>query len=92
MNNARLLSAFFTSVALVSAYPRDSSSPIVDLGYTNYEGTSLVNGISQWLGMRYAAPPVGDLRFRAPRDPIPNATLQIANKVLFSSRLSIIPI
>lgn len=43
--------------------------PIVDLGYARYQGEALPNGISQWLGMRYAAPPVGSLRFAAPQDP-----------------------
>ena len=50
--------------------------PLVDLGYTKYQGTKLNNGITQWLGMRYAAPPVGDLRFRAPVDPPKNLTVQ----------------
>ncbi|GAB7361455.1 hypothetical protein MBLNU230_g1511t1 [Neophaeotheca triangularis] len=43
--------------------------PLVHLGYTSYRGTPLQNGITQWLGVRYAAPPVGDLRFREPQDP-----------------------
>ncbi|PLB44716.1 putative triacylglycerol lipase [Aspergillus steynii IBT 23096] len=42
---------------------------VVDLGYTRYKGQALPNGIVQWLGMRYAAPPVGPLRFSAPQDP-----------------------
>ncbi|KAH8433636.1 putative triacylglycerol lipase [Aspergillus melleus] len=42
---------------------------VVDLGYTRYKGQPLPNGIVQWLGMRYAAPPVGPLRFSAPQDP-----------------------
>jgi hypothetical protein len=28
--------------------------PIVDLSYSKYEGTALANGVSQWLGIRYA--------------------------------------
>ncbi|KAJ8061340.1 hypothetical protein OCU04_010403 [Sclerotinia nivalis] len=42
---------------------------IVDLGYAQYRGTLLSSGITQYLGMRYASPPLGDLRFRAPRPP-----------------------
>lgn len=42
----------------------------VDLGYTQYKGIRTPNGIDKWLGMRYAAPPLGDLRFRAPQDPL----------------------
>ncbi|KAJ6145243.1 hypothetical protein N7470_009138 [Penicillium chermesinum] len=41
----------------------------VDLGYARYRGYSTSNGISQWLGMRYAAAPTGRLRFEAPHDP-----------------------
>lgn len=46
-------------------------SPVVDLSYTSYRGTSLPNGITQWLGVRYTPPPLGDLRFREPHDPLP---------------------
>jgi hypothetical protein len=52
----------------------------VDLGYTQYEGSILPSGINQWLGMRYAAPPLGELRFKAPQDP-PNSSKQTALKV-----------
>ncbi|KAK8099805.1 hypothetical protein PG999_010179 [Apiospora kogelbergensis] len=43
--------------------------PLVDLKYTKLQGTALANGATQWLGVRYAAPPVGALRFAAPIDP-----------------------
>lgn len=46
-----------------------AQSSVVDLGYASYQGRSLSNGVSQWLGIRYAAAPVGDLRFAAPQDP-----------------------
>ncbi|KAH8662840.1 Alpha/Beta hydrolase protein [Tricladium varicosporioides] len=63
------------SVALVVAV-----DPIVDLSYSKYEGTALPNGVSQWLGIRYAAPPLGNLRFAAPT-PVPyNSTIQKADK------------
>ncbi|RAL08273.1 carboxylesterase estA [Aspergillus homomorphus CBS 101889] len=57
-----------------------ASSPTVDLGYSKYQGTRLAGGVDQFLGMRYAAPPLGDLRFRAPQDPIKNRTLQAATE------------
>ncbi|KAJ5469255.1 hypothetical protein N7539_008873 [Penicillium diatomitis] len=44
-------------------------SPVVDLGYARYQGIALSNGIDEYLGMRYAQPPVKDLRFRGPQDP-----------------------
>ncbi|EME84263.1 uncharacterized protein MYCFIDRAFT_163104 [Pseudocercospora fijiensis CIRAD86] len=63
----------FASIALVSGV--SAVSPLVDLDYSTYEGTALCNGITQWLGVRFAAPPIADLRFKAPRDPVvTNAT------------------
>ncbi|GLB03502.1 hypothetical protein AtubIFM57258_008086 [Aspergillus tubingensis] len=59
------LAPFFFLFGLVVS----SQNPTVDLGYTKYTGKSLPNGISQWLGIRYAAAPTGSLRFSAPRDP-----------------------
>jgi hypothetical protein len=57
----------------------------VDLGYAKYTGTSAAdNKIVKWLGIRYAAPPVGTLRFKAPQDPIVNNTVQVANAVCFN--------
>ena len=55
--------------------------PLVKLDYSTYEGTALPNGISQWLGLRYAAPPLGDLRFAAPQDPIATDGVQPADRV-----------
>jgi hypothetical protein len=49
-----------------------SSSSAVDLGYSKYIGSNVNDGVSQWLGIRYAAAPEGDLRFRAPQDPVSN--------------------
>ncbi|KAH8885148.1 alpha/beta-hydrolase [Thozetella sp. PMI_491] len=43
--------------------------PVVNLGYTTYVGTQLSNGVNQYLGVRYAAAPLGKLRWRAPIKP-----------------------
>ncbi|KAK0273487.1 hypothetical protein LTR35_012237 [Friedmanniomyces endolithicus] len=43
-------------------------STTVDLGYSKYEGYTAQN-VNQWLGIRFAAPPTGDLRWRAPQPP-----------------------
>ncbi|PSR77693.1 acetylcholinesterase [Coniella lustricola] len=50
-----------------------ANNPTIDLGYATYEGTTVPGGINRYLGMRYAAAPVGDLRWRAPAPP-PNST------------------
>ena len=55
--------------------------PLVDLSYATYKGVALANGVSQWLGLRYASPPLGELRFRAPLDPPTNKTVQPADEV-----------
>ena len=64
--------------ALLPAY---AVQPLVDLGYSRFLGSALPSGVSQWLGMRYAAAPLGNLRFRAPQDPPRNRSIQIADQV-----------
>lgn len=69
-------------IALRHRSKRDKGSDFfVDLGYSRYSGRSFKDGTTQWLGMRYAAPPVGNLRFSAPQDPLRNTTIQAANEV-----------
>lgn len=53
----------------------------VKLSYGSFVGTSLSNGVSQWLGIPFAAPPVGNLRFAPPADPATQSQRQIADKV-----------
>lgn len=58
-------------VALSSFRPAaQTTGPIVDLGYARYRGS--VNGttnVTSYLGIRFAEPPVEDLRWRAPQPP-----------------------
>lgn len=54
--------------------------PIVDLGYAKYQGSNS-SGVSQWLGMRYAAVPTGQLRFAAPEPPTKQKGVQSAAQV-----------
>jgi len=66
-------STIFQAVALaIGAQQALAVDPLVHLDYAGYHGTALSNGVSQWLGIRYAAPPVGKLRFAAPQDPPSN--------------------
>lgn len=63
------------------APPTLPKSEVIDLGYSRYQGLSLHNGVDQYLGMRYAKPPVNDLRFRAPQDPEHSEELLDASSV-----------
>ena len=54
---------------------------LVDLSYAQYDGTALPNGVTQWLGMRYASPPVDQLRFAPPHDPEKVEGVQAADSV-----------
>ncbi|KAJ5733782.1 hypothetical protein N7493_002568 [Penicillium malachiteum] len=53
-----------------------SNLPIVDLGYELHQAISFdsTQGLYNFSNIRYAAPPVGDLRFRAPVAPARNRT------------------
>ncbi|KAK0211802.1 Alpha/Beta hydrolase protein [Armillaria fumosa] len=58
-------------------------TPVIDLGYARYRGTFDLAGSNntQFLGIRFAAPPTGSLRWQAPRTPgfvagIQNATAE----------------
>ncbi|MCJ1381989.1 hypothetical protein MMC17_005101 [Xylographa soralifera] len=52
---------------------------VVSLTNGRYQGTILSNGLTSWLGMRYAAAPVGSLRFAAPQDPPTHDGIEAAN-------------
>ncbi|KAG5978463.1 hypothetical protein E4U55_006210 [Claviceps digitariae] len=65
---------------LLAAVSAAKLGTVVDLGYSKYQGVSLANGITQWLGMRFAAPPVGELRFMPPRDVARTEGIQMADR------------
>ncbi|THZ34329.1 alpha/beta-hydrolase [Aureobasidium pullulans] len=68
---------------IVYATPIFSSTtgPIVSLDYATFQGFTNANGITNFLGMRYAAAPTGNNRFRAPQDPPVVAGVQRATQV-----------
>lgn len=64
------------------ARQNNDAAPTVDLGYATYRGIRHEeSGVDEYLGMRYAQPPLGALRFRAPQDPLPEAEIQDATSV-----------
>ncbi|KAJ6534884.1 Alpha/Beta hydrolase protein [Mycena capillaripes] len=75
---SRLCATAATAV-LTASFARAQTSPIVNLGYAQYQGAvNIANNITHFLGIRYAAPPLGDLRFRAPQPPVNMAGVQLA--------------
>ncbi|KAF4596849.1 hypothetical protein EYR40_007461 [Pleurotus pulmonarius] len=72
----------FLLAALFNVAPAtQTAGPIVDLGYARYQGSvNDTTHITSYLGIRFAEPPVEDLRWRAPRPPknvlgVQNATI-----------------
>ncbi|VDC03533.1 unnamed protein product [Peniophora sp. CBMAI 1063] len=62
-----LRSALLLSTALC-AVAQNTTLKVADLGDVTYQSdVNLDVGVTSFLGIRYAAPPIGDLRFRAPQ-------------------------
>ncbi|ODH39832.1 hypothetical protein ACO22_01775 [Paracoccidioides brasiliensis] len=70
-----LLISLLNALQLVHAV-----DPLVNLGYAKYRGVQNPGGVTHWLGMRYAAPPLSQLRFAAPKDPLKETKDQIADQ------------
>ncbi|KAG1875450.1 Alpha/Beta hydrolase protein [Suillus subalutaceus] len=57
-----------------------TNAPIVDLGYAQYQGSvDTATNTTSFLGVRYAAPPLGNLRWAAPQPPPTITGVQQAN-------------
>ena len=72
--------AFTLLLALYHVSSVSAVNTIVRLDYASYQGASN-NGVTRWLGMRYAAPPTGNLRFALPQDPRSVSGVQTAVQV-----------
>lgn len=61
-----------------SCHPNDSNLPVIDLGYVKQRATAY-NETNDWYifkNIRFAAPPLGNLRFRKPQSPINQEEIQ----------------
>ena len=48
---------------------------VIDLGYSKVKVSTSFKAINVWTNIRYAAPPVKDLRFAAPAKPLQETTI-----------------
>ncbi|TEA10748.1 Para-nitrobenzyl esterase [Colletotrichum sidae] len=65
--------AFLLATANMFAGGASAVDTLVDVGYAQFQGAVVSNpelGVTTWKGIQFAAPPVGDLRFAAPADPV----------------------
>ena len=61
---------------------RSHGHPVISLDYGKFRGDS-AGGVDGFLGIPYAQPPVGDLRFRRPKPPLPSPDIIVSNLALF---------
>ena len=74
MYNNYMYTKFLLSIGLIFFYISSSFAVELDIeidgdkvyGKIIYEGSN--RNVSGWLGIPYAEPPIGDLRWRAPKD------------------------
>jgi hypothetical protein len=70
-----------TVTALPTTNNKRWARPTVDLGYASYQGIyNETTNIQSFKGIRYAAPPLGDLRWKAPQPPTSLTGLQDASE------------
>ncbi|KIJ66167.1 hypothetical protein HYDPIDRAFT_87569 [Hydnomerulius pinastri MD-312] len=69
-----------TGVLAAPLSRRRSVGPTVDLSYGSFQGFSSANSTESFLGIPFAQPPVGDLRFRLPVHPNNFTGVQQATK------------
>ncbi|KAF6759858.1 Alpha/Beta hydrolase protein [Ephemerocybe angulata] len=78
--NRRSIPLFLLPIALRVIGTSAAGPPIVDLGYATYQGVpNTETGNTEFLGIRYAAPPTGKARWREPRLPAKAEGIQMAD-------------
>lgn len=79
-----LLTLFLLALTAVESV---SSQSVVNLGYATYRGSfSPSTNTTEFLSIRYAAPPLGKLRFLAPQPPLNEQAKGIQNATEFPPR------
>ncbi|RFU27085.1 hypothetical protein B7463_g9250, partial [Scytalidium lignicola] len=64
---------FEEALAKRSTSHNNNNNLQVDLGYSVYTGVhNATTGINSWKGIRFAAPPIGSLRWQSPQLPVTN--------------------
>ncbi|KIY62199.1 alpha/beta-hydrolase [Cylindrobasidium torrendii FP15055 ss-10] len=63
------ISGYLSALHRVLRLPSNAEHPVVDLGYATYRGEYVYGRYTRFLGLRYAAPPLGSLRWRSPAPP-----------------------
>lgn len=56
-----------TALGLSEVGPHVRKRGVVGTGYASYRGVDTYGDVTSYLGIPYAEPPLGDLRFRAPK-------------------------
>lgn len=67
-----------SSVDEVEFVPVAAADLVRDLDQGSFAGFESEHGAAVWMALPYAAPPIGDLRWRAPRPPVPHNGVQEA--------------
>ena len=86
--DALVLLATFVQGAVYAATvaTKRGGGPVVSLNYAKFEGASTA-GVDSFLGIPYAQPPVGHLRFRRPNHPLPLPGITLVSDLLLSPAL-----
>ncbi|KAJ7461510.1 Alpha/Beta hydrolase protein [Mycena latifolia] len=80
LTSLKLLQGTLVLLASFRAAYYSTNTPVVDLGYAQYQGVFDADlNITSFLGIRYAAPPTGNLRWRAPAPPAKVGGVQLAD-------------